>query len=85
MLPDFPGIERDDAAAFVIGDDVYVGTGMDVGFNLTADWYRFNTIDQSWNAVAALPGGGRQYALAIETDGYAYVIGGSTATGSTKG
>jgi N-acetylneuraminic acid mutarotase len=84
VLPDFPGIERDDAAAFVIGDDVYVGTGMDVGFNLTADWYRFNTIDQSWNAVAALPGGGRQYALAIETDGYAYVIGGSTATGSTN-
>lgn len=82
-LPDFPGLERDDAAAFVIGTDIYVGTGMDVGFNLTADWYRFNTFDQSWSPVAAIPGGARQYALAMAANGHGYVMGGTTGAGAT--
>lgn len=82
-LPDFPGLARDDAAAFVIGADIYVGTGMDVGFNLTADWYRFNTFDQSWSPVAAIPGGARQYALAMADNGHGYVIGGTTGAGAT--
>jgi len=82
-LPDLPGSARDDAAAFVIGADIYVGTGMDVGFNLTADWYRFNTIDQSWSPVAAIPGGARQYALAVAANGHGYVIGGTTGAGAT--
>lgn len=82
-LPDFPGLPRDDAAAFVLGADIYVGTGMDVGFNLTADWYRFNTIDQSWSPVAGMPGGGRQYALAMASNGHGYVIGGTTGAEAT--
>jgi N-acetylneuraminic acid mutarotase len=82
-LPEFPGQPRDDAAAFVIGTDIYVGTGMDVGFNLTNDWYRFNTLDDSWTPVAALPGSSRQYALAVSANGTGYVLGGTTGEGAT--
>jgi hypothetical protein len=83
-LPDFPGQPRDDAAAFVIGTDIYVGTGMDVGFNLTNDWYRFNTVDQSWTPIATLPGNGRQYAAAVTWNGTGYVLGGTTGAGATN-
>lgn len=37
QLPDFPGNARDDAASFSIGNKIYVGTGMEVGWGLTND------------------------------------------------
>ncbi len=76
QLPDFPGIERDDASAFVIGTDIYVGTGMDAGFQNTSDWYRFNTLDNSWTAIASLPATGRQYCSAFAFDGIGHLLGG---------
>ena len=76
QLPDFPGIERDDASAFTIGTDIYVGTGMDVGFQLTNDWYRFNTLTNSWSPVASLPAAGRQYCSSFELDGNGFLFGG---------
>ncbi|HNU56762.1 MAG TPA: hypothetical protein PKN30_09225 [Flavobacteriales bacterium] len=75
-LPDFPGTARDDAAAFVIGNDIYVGTGRQVDFGLTADWYRYNTITGSWSEVAALPADGRQYCSSFTWDGKGYLVGG---------
>jgi hypothetical protein len=77
QLADFPGLARDDAAAFVIGTDIYVGTGMDVGFQNTSDWYRFNTQDNTWAAIASLPATGRQYASAFAFNGIGYLLGGN--------
>lgn len=77
QLPDFPGLARDDAAAFVIGSDIYVGTGMDLGFQNTNDWYRFNTGDNTWSAMASLPATGRQYASAFAFNGMGYLLGGN--------
>ena len=35
QLPDFPCTARDDAASFSIGNKIYVGTGMEVGWGFT--------------------------------------------------
>lgn len=61
QMPNFPGTPRDDASAFAIDDKVYVGTGMDVGFQLTNDWYRFDGSSLQWSAIASLPATPRQY------------------------
>lgn len=83
VLNDLPAIERDDAASFSIGNDLYLGTGMDAGFQLTKDWYRYNTWDNSWQAVSPLPSSARQYAVGFSLDGKGYVQGGIDANGAT--
>ena len=77
QLPDFPGIARDDASAFAIGTDVFVGTGMDVGFSLTTDWYKYNTTANTWSSIAALPASGRQYTTSFSINGVGYLFGGT--------
>ena len=76
QLPDLPAIARDDGSAFTIGEDVYVGTGMNAGFQLTSDWYRFTPSTNSWTAVAPMPAGGRQYCASFSLSGQGYVVGG---------
>jgi hypothetical protein len=82
QLPDFPGTARDDAASFVIGEYVYVGTGMEVGWGLTNDWFRFNTVTEAWEPIAALPASPRQYCSGFTVDGLGYVFGGLDANGA---
>lgn len=77
---DFPGTARDDAAAFSHYCKVYVGTGMEVGWSLTNDWWRYDVIQQSWQEVATLPATPRQYATAQTIDGVGYLFGGLDAT-----
>ena len=79
QLPDLPAIERDDGSAFVIGEEVYVGTGMDGGFQLTADWYRFTPSTNTWTAIAPMPTAGRQYCTTFSLNGQGYVVGGIVA------
>lgn len=74
---DFPGVERDDAAAFVINNDVYCGTGITTGWQSLTDFYRFNLADQSWQSTASLPHGEeRQYACGLSHDSKGYIFGG---------
>lgn len=82
QLPDFPGTARDDAASFHHSDRIFVGTGMDVGFQLTNDWYAYSLITQSWESIAALPASGRQYCNGFSM-GYehGYLFGGVDANG----
>lgn len=82
QLPDFPGTARDDAAAFVIWPNVYVGTGMEVGWSLTNDWYAFNLMTNQWSGISALPATPRQYCCAFAIDGIGYLIGGLDSTGA---
>lgn len=81
QLPPFPGTARDDAAAFTIGHVIHVGTGRDVVFALTNDWYAFDMDLQQWSAIAALPATGRQYCSTFTQGGYGYLFGGVDDTG----
>lgn len=75
-LPPFPGTARDDASSFTIGNTVYVGTGRDVVFALTNDWFAFDMIEETWSPIAAMPTSGRQYCAAFSDGTYGYVFGG---------
>lgn len=75
-LPAFPGTARDDASAFTVGDVVYVGTGRDVSFALTRDWYSFEMQSGSWSPIADLPASGRQYCSSFSDGTYGYLFGG---------
>lgn len=81
QLPDFPGTARDDAASFVIGEHIYVGTGMEVGWGLTTDWHHFNGVTQVWSTAPQLPATPRQYCSTFVVDGRGYVFGGLDANG----
>src|SRR5436189_985307 len=74
QLPDFPGTARDDAASFSIGGKVYVGTGMDVGFSLTNDWYAFDTWTETWDVTSPLPGTSRQYCSGFSINDFGYLF-----------
>lgn len=80
-LPPFPGTARDDASSFTIGNTVHVGTGRDVVFALTNDWYAFDMIEETWVPMAAMPASGRQYCAAFSDGTYGYVFGGVDAEG----
>lgn len=84
QLPDFPGTARDDAASFSINGIIYVGTGMEVGWALTNDWYAFNTQTETWSTVASLPATTRQYCTTFvdHSEGKGYLFGGVDASGA---
>lgn len=82
QLPDFPGTARDDAASFTIGTKIYVGTGMEVGWGLTNDWWCYDVATGSWSAIAAMPATPRQYCAAFAVNDTGYVFGGQDGTGA---
>lgn len=82
QLDDFPGSARDDGTAFVINGEAYCGTGRNVGFAVTADFYVFNAMSEQWSAINSLPdSAARQYALGLAHGGYGYIFGGINAQG----
>lgn len=81
QLPDFPGTARDDAAAFSIDCDVYVGTGMQVGWSLTNDFWRYDSFSQTWNPSTPLPASPRQYCTAQSIFNQGFLFGGLDASG----
>ena len=81
QLPAFPGTARDDAASFSIDCKVFVGTGMQVGWSLTNDWWRFDVVQHDWQQAASLPAAPRQYCTAQSVDGIGYLFGGLDANG----
>lgn len=82
QMPDFPGIARDDAASFNWHDKIFVGTGRDVGFQYTNDWYVFDTGTETWAPIASLPASGRQYCSGfVLSDGIGFLFGGVGANG----
>lgn len=81
QLEDFPGTARDDAASFSHYCKVYVGTGMEVGWGLTNDWWRYDVIQASWLQMSSLPASPRQYCTARTINGIGYLFGGLDANG----
>lgn len=82
QIEDFPGNARDDAAAFAIGTRAYFGTGMEVGWGLTTNWWMLDIAGgQEWQAVPHLPGEARQYSSGFALNGFGYVFGGLSTNG----
>lgn len=80
-LQDFPGVERDDAAGFIIGDKGYVGTGLITGWQPALDFYSLDFSTGSWTQIASLPQGNeRQYSTGFSGIGTGYVFGGVRGT-----
>src|ERR1051325_406500 len=69
----FPLPGRDDGTAFTIGNYMYFGTGMQVGFSLTNDLWRYEPGTDSWSQMASMPCSLRQYCASFVTT-RAYVL-----------
>jgi N-acetylneuraminic acid mutarotase len=79
----FPGTPRDDGTHFKIGNKHFVGTGREVGFGCTRDFYAFDESTLNWCNVASLPSGKeRQYASAVSWNGKGYLFGGADCSGN---
>ncbi len=75
-IENFPGVERDDGASFVIKGKAYAGSGV-VPFTPLRDFYAFDFKTESWDSIASLPiYEGRQYSAAFASEGYGFVFGG---------
>jgi N-acetylneuraminic acid mutarotase len=78
----FPGTPRDDASYFKIGTKHFIGTGREVGFGCTRDFYFFDENSMSWGNAASLPiGKERQYAAACSWNGSGFLFGGVDCAG----
>ena len=79
----FPGTPRDDGTHFKIGTKHYVGTGREVGFGCTRDFYVFDESTLNWTISAPLPAGNeRQYASAVGWNSKGYLFGGVDCNGN---
>ncbi len=72
-VPDFRGIARSSAVAFVLGDSAYVGTGYSNQLNSLKDFYKFNADYNSWTQIADFGGEIRNDAVAFAVSGKGYV------------
>jgi N-acetylneuraminic acid mutarotase len=82
-LQDFPGVARDDGTTFTIGNKVYGGTGLQVGWTCANDFFVFDLTTETWGEIAPLPLiASRQYAVGFSILGKGYVFGGVNDTGS---
>jgi N-acetylneuraminic acid mutarotase len=77
----FPDLGRDDGVAFSTKSHIYYGAGMEVGFNLTNNFYRTNAHGSNWEAIPDLPSTPRQYAAACGCESYGIVAGGINSNG----
>ncbi|MEJ5089531.1 N-acetylneuraminate epimerase [compost metagenome] len=74
---EFPGVARNGAVAFAIGNNGYVGTGFD-GTNALSDFYKYDATANTWTKIADLPADASRYgAVAFSVGGFGYVGTGS--------
>lgn len=69
----YPGGGRDDAAAVVVGNKAYVGTGLKTGWVNSKDFYAYDPAADAWQQVADLPGEPRQYTSLFSLNGFVYL------------
>jgi len=83
--PDLPGETRHHPYYFGIGTDAYVGFGHGSvfvpGFRMTStniykDFYKFNTLDNTWTKLNDFPGEGRVAGGQFDNGKYGYIISG---------
>ncbi|OYU80718.1 MAG: galactose oxidase [Flavobacterium sp. BFFFF1] len=79
----FDGVSRSSAAAFVIGNKGYVGTGYD-GDDYLNDFWEFDFDGGYWVQKANFPGSGRSSASAFSIGNHGYMGIGYDGTDETK-
>ncbi|MBK9174945.1 MAG: hypothetical protein IPM46_01145 [Flavobacteriales bacterium] len=57
------------------------GTGMQVGWSLTNDFWRYDSFSQTWSPSTTLPASPRQYCTAQSLFSQGYLFGGLDASG----
>ncbi len=69
---DFPGLKRERAVAFAIGDYGYICSGVDSAEVVLNDLWQYNPANDTWTQKANLPGSVRRDAIgfAINSKGY---------------
>ena len=82
QLTDFSGTARDDGTTFTIGNKVYCGTGLQVGWTCTNDFYAFDLVSETWSTIAPMPSTmERQYAFSSSISDEGFVFGGINDAG----
>lgn len=85
---DFEGVSRSDAAAFVIDNLAYVGTGYTSSTSSTdsrlTDFWKYDPTQDNWYSIAAFPGKARSKAVAFSANGKGYVGLGTDGTNVLK-
>lgn len=77
QLTDYLGTERDDGISFVINNNAYCLSGLEVGWQCTKNGYVFDGITETWSNMASLPiGKERQYATGFSHNNKGYIFGG---------
>ncbi|MCF0054899.1 kelch repeat-containing protein [Dyadobacter sp. CY356] len=79
-VADFPGLPRQYASAFTVGDNGYVGLGFsDTGY--FQDIYKYDAASDTWTEMATFLGGKRRGATTFTIGNIAYVGFGSNNSG----
>jgi hypothetical protein len=74
------GPARSEAVSFVIGNEVYIGTGWNGLTTRFSDFWKFNPVSHSWIQIDNIPGPSRSSAVAFSVGQKAYVGTGSDGT-----
>jgi hypothetical protein len=67
------GPARSEAVSFVIGDEVYIGTGWNGLTTRFADFWKFNPSSHAWIQIESMPGSPRSSAVAFSVGQKGYV------------
>jgi len=70
---DFPGLKRERAVAFAIGDYGYICSGVDSAEVVLNDLWQYNPANDTWTQKANLPGSVRRDAIAFAINSKGYV------------
>ncbi|MEM9052213.1 MAG: kelch repeat-containing protein [Bacteroidota bacterium] len=70
----FIGTARDDGVGFSIDGKGYAGSGREVGFGFTNDFFEYDPETNEWTEVASLPSVARQYCGRFSIADTAYVV-----------
>ncbi len=82
QVEDFGGLERDDLVAFTCNERAFAGSGMQVGYQVTNDFYEYKADINQWQSIANLPGISRQYAFSFSFNNAGTVFAGIDQAGN---
>jgi len=72
----FPGVRRDGAMAFVIGDKAYVGAGVGPDFFYAGDFFEYDPASDKWTQKSDLPSGPIGFPMGFSIGSMGYMVGG---------